>query len=138
MIALDKLEKFITMVADSRLAEVSITDGESRLSVVNAVQSLKSTAQTAASHAPLTAQPSQPQADPSHIITATAVGRLCLEGIDLKVGDSVAVGEVVAGVQALGVLTPITADKAGVVRELMMADKAQVQWGQPLLVLELH
>lgn len=136
MIALDKLEKFITMVADSRLAEVSITDGESRLSVVNALQSLKSTTQTAASHAPLTAQPSQPQVDPSRTITATAVGRLCLDGIDLKVGDSVAVGEVVAGVQALGVLTPIIADKAGVITELFMQPDMPTEYGTPLLTLK--
>lgn len=137
MIALDKLEKFITMVADSRLAEVSITDGESRLSVVNAVLSTpKSTVQMTASHAPLTAQPSQPQADLSRTITATAVGRLCLDGIGLKVGDSVAVGEVVAGVQALGVLTPITADKAGVITELFMQPDMPTEYGTPLLALK--
>lgn len=136
MIALDKLEKFITMVADSRLAEVSITDGESRLSVVNAVQSSKSTAETAVSSTPSATQTSQTQADPSRTITATAVGRLCLDGIGLKVGDSVAVGEVVAGVQALGVLTPITADKAGVITELFMQPDMPTEYGTPLLTLK--
>lgn len=136
MIALDKLEKFITMVADSRLAEVSITDGESRLSVVNAVQSSKSTAETAVSSTPSATQISQTQADLSRTITATAVGRLCLDGIDLKVGDSVAVGEVVAGVQALGVLTPIIADKAGVITELFMQPDMPTEYGTPLLTLK--
>lgn len=136
MIALDKLEKFITMVADSRLAEVSITDGESRLSVVNAVPSSKSTAETAVLSTPSVTQTSQTQADLSRTITATAVGRLCLDGIDLKVGDSVAVGEVVAGVQALGVLTPIIADKAGVITELFMQPDMPTEYGTPLLTLK--
>ena len=54
----------------------------------------------------------------------------------VKVGASVHVGDTVALVEAMKTFNPIKADIDGVVKEILVADSAAVEFDQPLIVIE--
>lgn len=53
-----------------------------------------------------------------------------------RVGDHVAQGDVLGGVQSLGHVAEITAPLDGTIREILTASGAPVEYGQPLFSLE--
>lgn len=55
--------------------------------------------------------------------------------INVAVGDSVAVGQTVAVLEAMKMENNITADRAGVVKEVCVAKGANVQEGDALIIL---
>ncbi|WP_433261199.1 acetyl-CoA carboxylase biotin carboxyl carrier protein [Actinosynnema sp. CS-041913] len=54
----------------------------------------------------------------------------------VEVGDLVEAGRQVAIIEAMKLMNPITADRAGRVVEVLIGDGEPVEYGQPLLVLE--
>lgn len=133
----DDIQRFVDLVSQSTLAEVEIGHGTSKLKVVNHLTTPQAPCAVAMPITPnqITPTPSQaPSTKPSTIVSK-AVGALCLDGITLKAGDSVKVGDTVAGVLALGVLTPIVADKAGVIELFLLNEGDKVEWGQAVIAL---
>jgi len=55
--------------------------------------------------------------------------------INVAVGDNVTVGQTVAVLEAMKMENNITADRAGVVKEVCVAKGANVQEGEPLIIL---
>lgn len=55
--------------------------------------------------------------------------------INVAVGDNVTAGQTVAVLEAMKMENNITADRAGVVKEVCVAKGANVQEGEPLIVL---
>jgi acetyl-CoA carboxylase biotin carboxyl carrier protein len=77
----------------------------------------------------------------SSYITAPMVGTCYLtqapgEPAFVKVGDTVTENSLVCIIEAMKVMNPIPSPKAGIVREIMVADGHPVEFGEPLLVLE--
>jgi biotin carboxyl carrier protein len=58
-----------------------------------------------------------------------------LVGYRVKLGDRVAAGQTVAVVEAMKMQNELTARRGGVVRELLVAERASVSAGQPLVKL---
>lgn len=56
-------------------------------------------------------------------------------GINVKVGDNVTVGQTVVVLEAMKMENNITADRAGVVKEVCVAQGANVQEGDALIIL---
>ncbi len=54
----------------------------------------------------------------------------------VKVGDSVNVGQNLLIIEAMKVMNPIKASKAGVVKQILVRDSEPVEFGTPLLVIE--
>lgn len=54
----------------------------------------------------------------------------------VKVGDQVSAGQTVLIVEAMKVMNPIPAPKAGKVIEIFIGDAEPVEFGQPLMVIE--
>ena len=54
----------------------------------------------------------------------------------VKVGSTVHVGDTVALVEAMKTFNPIKSDVDGVVKEVLVADSAAVEFDQPLIVIE--
>ena len=54
----------------------------------------------------------------------------------IAVGDTVKVGDTLLIVEAMKVMNPILAPKAGIVRQLLVADAQPVEYDQPLVVVE--
>lgn len=128
----DDIQRFVTLVSQSTLAEVEVRHGTSTIKVVNNL-----TACQVVTHAPVVSPVPVATSTPvsQTTIVSKAVGVLCLDGIALKAGDSVKVGDTVAGVLALGVLTPIVADKAGVIESFLLNEGDKVEWGQAVIAL---
>ena len=51
-------------------------------------------------------------------------------------GDTVKAGDTLLIVEAMKVMNPILAPKAGIVRQLLVADAQPVEYDQPLVVVE--
>jgi acetyl-CoA carboxylase biotin carboxyl carrier protein len=55
----------------------------------------------------------------------------------VSVGDAVEPGQVVGIVEAMKLMNPITAEKAGIVEEVLAENAAAVEFGQPLISLNV-
>ncbi|KEO88405.1 acetyl-CoA carboxylase [Erythrobacter sp. JL475] len=53
----------------------------------------------------------------------------------IKVGDSVAQGDTLLIVEAMKVMNPITADKAGTIKAILVENAQPVEYDQPLVVI---
>ncbi|MCK0100321.1 acetyl-CoA carboxylase biotin carboxyl carrier protein [Qipengyuania sp. S6317L1] len=53
----------------------------------------------------------------------------------IKVGDSVSEGDTLLIVEAMKVMNPITADKAGTIKEILVENAQPVEFDQPLVVI---
>lgn len=53
----------------------------------------------------------------------------------VKVGDKVAVGDTLLIVEAMKVMNPITADKAGTIKAILIDNAQPVEFDQPLVVI---
>ena len=53
-----------------------------------------------------------------------------------KVGANVNVGDTVCIIEAMKMMNQIEADKAGVVKAILMEDGQPVEFGEPLIVIE--
>ncbi|MDP8924792.1 MAG: acetyl-CoA carboxylase biotin carboxyl carrier protein [Chloroflexota bacterium] len=52
-------------------------------------------------------------------------------------GASVAAGQVVGAVEAMGMLSRVQTERAGVIQEVLVRDGQPVEYGQPLVVLRV-
>lgn len=80
-------------------------------------------------------------APPANAITCPMVGTAYLSPEPgakpfIKVGDSVAKGDTLLLVEAMKTFNPVTADKAGVVKEILIEDGKPVEFGEALVVIE--
>lgn len=128
MIDFEKIQKVIDLASQSGLYEIEIADGDKRIKVVNGTSANQVNTQAPA----LPADMANSHTDDSQTIVATSVGRFVPIA---KLGDTINVGDMVASVEALGVLSPITADKAGVVSEVFLGDGDKVEYGTTLIAL---
>lgn len=121
------VKRVVEMVSQSTIDELTIVDGDQSIHVINRhlAHIDMNTDDKAKSKTPNAGIQSKTT------IFSPAVGR-CL--FYVGVADKVVVGDVVAGVLALGVLTPVIAKSAGVVHELLLTDD-KVDYGMPLLAL---
>ena len=130
----ETIQRLIALAETSELGQIEVIDGTERIKVVNTTKtSMPTPPKTAISPAPLVDDDAN--VDESAVIRATAVGKFCLDGIALTTGDTIKAGDTVGGVLALGVLTPIKADKSGVFYEYLVKDGEKVEWGQAILLL---
>ena len=90
---------------------------------------------------PLSRQPIRPKANPNAMLGAIKspmVGTVYLAAEPgapdfVKVGDSVKEGQTLLIVEAMKVMNPITADKAGTVKAIHVENAQPVEFDQPLV-----
>lgn len=90
-----------------------------------------------AAAAPAAATP----AAPSNATTSPMVGTVYLSPepgakVFVKVGDKVKKGDTLMLIEAMKTFNPVTADAAGTVKEILVADSQPVEFGEPLIVVE--
>ena len=54
----------------------------------------------------------------------------------VNVGDTVSVGDTICIIEAMKILNQIEADKAGVVKAVLVENGQPVEFGQPLVIIE--
>jgi len=148
---LRKLKKLIDLVEESGIAELEITEGEEKVRISRGGVRGQAAVESALPHPPAAAPaaasaPAAAPAEPDpalpegHILKSPMVGtfyRASAPGAKAfaEVGQTVAVGETVCIIEAMKLLNEIEADKAGVIKAILVENGQPVEYGEPLLII---
>jgi len=154
---LRKLKTLIDLVAESDIAELEVTEGESKVRIVKSSgapqnqvvmmqpQSMPQTVTAPAAapvaapaaSAPAVAAPAEPE---GHIVKSPMVGtfyRASSPGNPpfVEVGSTVKEGDTLCIIEAMKLLNEIDADASGVIKQILVENGQPVEFGQPLFVI---
>jgi len=149
---LRKLKTLIDLVAESDIAELEVTEGESKVRIVkssgvaqNQVVMMQPQATPHAMAAPVAAPqigaPAAAPAEPQgHIVKSPMVGTFYRSSAPgnppfVEVGASVKEGDTLCIIEAMKLLNEIDADASGVIKQILVENGQPVEFGQPLFVI---
>lgn len=149
-----KIKAIVDMIKESGIAELEITEGEDKLRVSCCSSSVQSVTvqnpvtvapQPAIGHvvaAPVVSQAVEASSAPAAgtTIDSPMVGTFYRASSPTSapfsdVGQEVKVGQVLCIIEAMKLMNQIEADKAGVIKEILVKDGSPVEYGQPLFVI---
>ena len=150
-----KIKKLIELVEESGIMELEISEGEESVRIsrgqpaASSVQYTLPAAAPAPIPAPVAAQPVVTTAAPptttdelaGHLIRSPMVGTFYRSPSPdakafVEVGQSVKVGDALCIVEAMKMMNRIEADKAGVIKAILINDGEAVEFDEPLIVIE--
>ncbi len=145
---LRKLKKLIDLVEASGIAELEITEGEekvriSRTGTTPAQASVTALAPPAAVPAvpiPPDGEPAAPPQSEGHVLKSPMVGTFYRASTPggkafVEVGQTVSEGETVCIIEAMKLLNEIEADRAGVIKAILVENGQPVEYGHALMVI---
>ncbi len=151
---LRKLKTLIDLVAESDIAELEVTEGESKVRIVksSALPQNQVVMMQPQSTPVIQAAGMQPAASPApasgnssdvldgHIIKSPMVGtfyRASAPGAApfIDIGSNVKVGDTLCIIEAMKLLNEIDADISGTVTQILVENGQPVEYGQPLFVI---
>lgn len=154
---LRKLKTLIDLVAESDIAELEVTEGESKVRIVKSsaipqnqmvmmqpqnMQQYQAPAHSApANPAPAAAPVAAVVAEPTgHIIKSPMVGTFYRSSSPgspayVEVGSAIKEGETLCIIEAMKLLNEIDSDISGVVTKILVDNGQPVEFGQPLFVI---
>ena len=147
---LRKLKTLIDLVAESDIAELEVTEGESKVRIVKTIEQ----PQPAMIHAPApqyvqvpaAAAPAAPVAAPAApevqgtAVKSPMVGTFYAASAPgnppyVQVGSTVKIGDTLCIVEAMKLLNEIEAEVAGVIKQILVENGQPVEYGQPLFII---
>ena len=148
-----KIKKLIELVEESGITELEVQEEEGTVRISRAAPAVAPAAiqyaaapvapvaAPAAASAPAAAAPAEaPAAEVSgHQVRSPMVGtfyRSPSPEAFVEVGQTVKVGDALCIVEAMKMMNRIEADKAGVVKAILVNDGEAVEFDQPLIVIE--
>jgi acetyl-CoA carboxylase biotin carboxyl carrier protein len=149
---LRKLKTLIDLVAESDIAELEVTEGESKVRIVKSsgvpqghVMMMQPAAApqniAAPIAAPQAAAPAAAPAEPEgHIVKSPMVGTFYRSSAPgnppfVEVGSTVKEGDTLCIIEAMKLLNEIDADATGVIKQILVENGQPVEFGQPLFVI---
>ncbi|AZN35191.1 acetyl-CoA carboxylase biotin carboxyl carrier protein [Iodobacter ciconiae] len=150
---LRKLKKLIDLVEESGIAELEVTEGEERVRITRVNQNIPAYAQAmqyqlppaapaAAAAAPVAvAVAAEVEAQPEGFIAKSPmVGTFYRASSPeaknfVEVGQQVNVGDTLCIIEAMKLLNEIEADKAGVIKAILVENGRPVEYGEPLFII---
>ena len=149
---LRKLKTLIDLVSESNISELEITEAEGKVRIVKAEQRrVEAQPQAVAAPpvaapapaievAPVVAAPAEPPKETGHTVTSPMVGtfyRAASPGANpfVEVGSVVKEGDPICIIEAMKIMNEITADRGGVVEEIVAVNAQAVEFGFPLIRL---
>jgi acetyl-CoA carboxylase biotin carboxyl carrier protein len=150
---LRKLKTLIDLVAESDIAELEVTEGESKVRIVkssaapqNQVVMMQPQAQPAASTspaplvAPISTNAPAPAEVQGHIVKSPMVGTFYRSSAPgsppfVEIGTAVKEGDTLCIIEAMKLLNEIDSDASGVVKQILVENGQPVEFGQPLFVI---
>ncbi|HEX8882897.1 MAG TPA: acetyl-CoA carboxylase biotin carboxyl carrier protein [Noviherbaspirillum sp.] len=150
---LRKLKTLIDLVAESDIAELEVTEGESKVRIVKSsatphnqlvmMQPQAMAQQPAQSAAPAPAAPAAAaiEAVPTgHVVKSPMVGtfyRAASPGSApfVDIGATVKEGDTLCIIEAMKLLNEIDADASGVIQQILVENGQPVEFGQPLFII---
>jgi acetyl-CoA carboxylase biotin carboxyl carrier protein len=138
------------LLNDSDLSEIEVQDGDRRIVVKRKLASAAAPVYAAAPSAPAAPQAAAPAAastaaappaEHPGAVKSPMVGTAYLSGEPgarpfVSPGAQVAVGDTLLIVEAMKVMNPITATKAGTVAQVLVENGQPVEFDQPLVIVE--
>jgi acetyl-CoA carboxylase biotin carboxyl carrier protein len=139
---MQELKDIIRLLKDEGLAEITVSDGDQRVTVKRLLQggSFQQVQHPLAVETP--AQPISPELPEREFsLTAPLVGTFFRRPSPddepfVAIGDRVQVGDTVCIIEAMKVMNEIKAEAPGIVRQSLLDDGAGVEFGQPLFIFE--
>ena len=147
-----KVKKLIELLEESGVAEIEIHEGEESVRISRysanapvAVQAPPPVPIPAVAPVPAAAASAEPEEIPAeaagHTVSSPMVGtfyRAPSPGASafVEVGQTVSVGDTLCIIEAMKMLNQIEADKAGVVKSILVENAEPVEYGQALFVIE--
>ena len=147
---LRKLKTLIELVESSGIAELEISEGEERVRITRSSVAGATTAHATQANpsptslglpspgsAPSGALPAEPE---GHVVKSPMVGtfyRSASPGAKpfVEIGDEVSVGDPLCIIEAMKLMNEIEADRAGVIKAILIENGQPVEYGQPLVVI---
>lgn len=134
------------LLAETGLTEIEVEDGDRKVRVARGGVTMAAPMAMAPA-APAVAAPSaaapvaaEPSADVAGALKSPMVGTVYLTPEPgaapfVKVGDTVSQGDTLLIIEAMKVMNPIAADKAGTIRAILVETAQPVEFDQPLVVI---
>ena len=151
---LRKLKTLIDLVAESDIAELEVTEGESEVRIVKSSampqnqmvmmqpQGMQAQYQPAAAPvaAAAAATPAVAAEPTGYVVKSPMVGTFYRSSAPgsaafVEVGATVKEGDTLCIIEAMKLLNEIDSDKAGVVTQILVENGQPVEFGQPLFVI---
>ena len=148
---LRKIKKLIELLEESGIAEIEIREGEESVRISRVFPASGPTIATvmptpvvapaaAASHAPPVATTAAPVTPDGHVVTSPMVGTFYASPSPdapafARVGQVVKVGDPLCIIEAMKIMNPIEADRAGTVVSVMAENGQPVEFEQPLFII---
>jgi acetyl-CoA carboxylase biotin carboxyl carrier protein len=129
------------LLEETGLSEIEYAEGDKKIRCAVSRGAVVHTAPPAVA-APVAAAPAAAAEKAAvNAITSPMVGTVYLASSPggtpfVKAGDKVKVGDTLVIIEAMKVMNPIKAAKAGKVVEILVGDAQPVEFGEPLLVIE--
>ena len=147
---LRKLKKLIDLVEESGIAENEVTEGEDKVRVTRtyaapaATYAAPAPAYAVPAAAPVTAVASEaaaPVVAAANALKSPMVGTFYRSASPtsaafVEEGQSVKVGDTLCIIEAMKLMNEIEADRAGVVKKILITDGQPVEYGEPLFIIE--
>ena len=142
----DLVRKLAGLLDETGLTEIEFAEGEKRIRVTKGGTAPAFYAQAPAGAAPAPAAATSPPAAlgvSSHpgALTSPMVGTAYVSSEPggppfVRVGDTVKAGQTVLIIEAMKVMNPIKAPKAGMVSQILVEDAQPVEFGEILMTIE--
>ena len=145
----DLVRQLAELLNESDLSEIEVQDGARRIVVKRKVAAAAQTpvyapapaAPAASAPPPAAAAPPADAAAHPGVVKSPMVGTVYLSAEPgakafVTPGAKVSAGDTLLIVEAMKVMNPITAPRAGIVRDIFVQDAQPIEFDQPLLVLE--
>jgi len=147
---LRKLKKLIDLVQESGIAELEITEGEEKVRISRAGNTVQTAAMTmpqatsmtaaAPATAASAAAPETPAEPEGHVVKSHMVGtfyRSSAPGAKpfVEIGQSVNTGDTLCIIEAMKLLNEIEADQGGLIKSVLVENGQPVEYGQPLFLI---
>jgi acetyl-CoA carboxylase biotin carboxyl carrier protein len=150
---LRKLKTLIDLVAESDIAELEVTEGESKVRIVKSSaipqgqmvmmqpQGMQQYSAPNPAPAPAAAPVAAVAAEPTgHIVKSPMVGTFYRSSAPgspayVEVGSSIKEGDTLCIIEAMKLLNEIDSEVSGVVTKILVENGQPVEFGQPLFVI---
>jgi len=131
------------MLAETGLTEIEFEDGTRKVRVSRGggvAMAAPIAMQSPAPLSPAAAPPPAPAAEAAGALKSPMVGTVYLTsepGAEpfIRVGDKVSEGQTLVIIEAMKVMNPIAADKAGTIQSILVENAQPVEFDQPLVVI---
>jgi len=147
-----KVKKLIELLEESGVAEIEIKEGEESVRISRYSQNA-APAVAYAAPAPMAAPAAAPAAAAAapaaeakeevsgHVVTSPIVGAFYRSSSPtakafVEVGSRVNVGDTLCIIEAMKIMNQIEADKAGIIKAVLVENGQPVEFGQPLFIIE--